>query len=107
MRFHCHAVGVDVAPPQQTTMDFRVQGLDPAIEDLRKTGHLSYIGDFNTGLANGACCTACAEYLYSQVLQPLDEGLEAAFVPDTDEGSLYLDLLTHLLTLDSVQYILS
>ena len=45
---------VDAAPAEQATVDFRMQGLDAAVHDFRKPGHVADVAHADTGLAQCA-----------------------------------------------------
>src|ERR1700738_276701 len=70
---------------EQASMHMRVQGLDPTVKHLGKTGDLLDGSDRNTYARNGFSCRACRHDVHSGVVQTAGEFGETSLVVDTDQ----------------------
>ena len=75
-------------PPQESSVDLRMQGLHPPIHDLGKPGMLRYLLDRDAGIREQAGRAAGGEYLYPSGGQPFRELDDTALVGHADQRAL-------------------
>ena len=83
--FSAASVRGQVAPRQQAAVDFRVQGLHPAVEHLRETGVRRHLGDGDAVLFEELGGAAGGKDLHAQRGEDAREFDHACFVGDADE----------------------
>ncbi len=76
------------AAGQNAAVHGRVQRLDPAAQNLGKTGHIADIPGRQPGLAQGRGRAAAGDQLDPNGVQPGCQINQAALVPDADQGSI-------------------
>lgn len=76
-------------PAEQTTMNQRMQGLDPAVHDLRKPGDIGHLLHREPGLAQGAAGTAGGNEFDAQRGQAAGEIHHARLVRHAEQGAAY------------------
>ena len=81
-----HVAGV-VAPGQNAAMHRRVQGLDPAVHDLGKSGDVGDSGHLQPGRFEGLRRTARRHHLVAQGHERPGERQQTGFIGDADERS--------------------
>ena len=82
-----HDLVVLAAPSQESAMDLGVQGLDPAIHDLRETRVGGDIHRRHAALLQQLKSAAGGKDLKAQATQPPTEFQDAGLVRDADQGA--------------------
>ena len=82
MRFQGGHVFRQIAPRQQTTMHFGMQGFDAAIQHFRKAGEFGDIHNGKTFQAQQFCRSTRGDQLDSQSMQAFGKFNNAGFVGD-------------------------
>ena len=80
LRGHRGQVIVIVAAREKAAMDFRMQGLDPAVHDLGKAGDVRHVGNRDPRLAKASCRSACGQNLEACPDEAFGEGDKACLV---------------------------
>ena len=75
-----------VATGQDAAVNPRMQGLDPAPEDLRGSGVLSHLGDGQSGGLQGRSGTAAGDQGIARLQQSLGQGHQPLLVGHTEKG---------------------
>ena len=81
-----HVLG-QVATGQDAGVDRRVQGLDPAVQHLRRTGHLADLADRDPGVGDGPGRPPGRDQLHPRVVERPGEVHQTRLVTDAEEGS--------------------
>jgi len=87
----CHDRLVGAAAPEQATVDDGVQGLDPAVHDLWKTGLLRDFDHVQAGFAQLATGTARRQHLDAEFREAGYKWNQSTLVRDTDERTSYVE----------------
>ena len=71
---------------KQAAVDLRMQGLQPSIHHLRKTGVVRYVSDRNAAFSQLCRRSACGEDLHTEGLKPLGEFDDPLLVGYADQN---------------------
>mmetsp|Transcript_96182 Transcript_96182/g.248706 ORF Transcript_96182/g.248706 Transcript_96182/m.248706 type:complete len:588 (-) Transcript_96182:9-1772(-) len=93
---HLVLVLVVAARGEQAAVDLRVQGLDAAVQDLRRAGVVRNVLDGAAELPELRRGAARGEHVHLVVREELAELLDARLVEDGDQGGLNLHLVLDL-----------
>src|SRR5665647_411125 len=77
------------SPGQYAAMNFGMQGLDPAIQNFRKTGNISYFYNLNASLSQGFIGTSGGDDFITQSLQTSGKINYTCFVGNTNQSSFH------------------
>ena len=93
MLFERLGVGGLVSVGEDPAVDLRMECLDPAVEDLGKTGDLGHRSGRDSGVLEGAEGSAGRYQLEAQLLESPGEVDQPCFVPDGQQRSHRLQKL--------------
>ena len=88
MRLERRPILRDMAPGEQAAMDGRMQGLHPAVQDLREAGDLGDLGDRHAGIPDGLRRSAGRDHLDPVVGESFRQVGQPRLVRNGKEGPL-------------------
>jgi hypothetical protein len=86
--FHCLDVLGKIAPRQNAGMDLGMQGLDPAVEHLRKPGVVGDLGNFKSGIPEQLGGAAGGNQRNPEIPEPARKLDHSSLVGDADQRLL-------------------
>ena len=72
---------------EQSSVNFRVQGLDSAIEEFWKSGKIGNFDHWNRQIGNEFGSATGREEFHSLLMESFDEGFESGFIGHREEGA--------------------